>query len=147
MPALDTIYSPIIEPIQAIPTLIFSIEIKFGKDDGMTSLVKICSFVAPIDCNRSNLFLSVAINPLNIFKMATISPIKTVINTMALLPVPHQIIISGPRAILGKAFNTTKYGSLMRRAASLHQSNRAMVYPKATAIKKPANVSQRVVPT
>ena len=46
MPALETIYSPIIEPIHAIPTLILSIEINSGKDDGTTSFIAPwCDFI------------------------------------------------------------------------------------------------------
>ena len=108
IPALETMYSPIIEPIQAIPTLIFNMEMKLGKEEGMTSFVKICNFDAPMDFKRRSLFSSVVINPFNIFRIATIKPMSMVINTIALLPVPHHIMISGPRAILGNAFKTTK---------------------------------------
>ena len=88
-------------------------------------MVRICRFVAPIDFKRSNLFSSVDKKPFNILSMATIRPIKMVIKIMALLPVPNQIIIKGPSAIFGRAFNTTKYGSEIRLNSSLHQSNNA----------------------
>ena len=108
IPALETMYSPMMEPIQAIPTLIFSMEIKLGSEDGTTSFVKICNLEAPMDFKRSSLFSSVDIKPFSIFSIATIRPISTVMKTIALLPVPHQIMISGPSAILGRAFSTTK---------------------------------------
>lgn len=55
-PAFDTMYSPIMEPIQAMPTHIFSIPINCGIAEGMTSFVKICSLLAPIDRSNSILF-------------------------------------------------------------------------------------------
>ncbi len=108
MPALDTMYSPIIDPIHAMPTLIFSMEIKSGREDGTTSFVKICRLLAPIDRISNSLLFSVAVNPFSMCSMATINPMSTVINTIALPPVPHQMIISGPKAILGRAFSTTR---------------------------------------
>ena len=91
-----------------MPTFILSIEIKLGSDEGITSLVRSCNLLAPIDRRSKSLFSSVDIKPFNIFKIATIKPIKIVMNTIALLPVPHQMMISGPNAILGRAFKTTK---------------------------------------
>ena len=51
---------------------------------------------------------------------------STVINIMAVYPVPIQIIISGPNAILGRAFRTTIYGSKILRTASLVHSSTAI---------------------
>ena len=38
----------------------------------------------------------------------TITVISTAITTIAVLPLPNQIIISGPSAIFGKLFKTTR---------------------------------------
>jgi hypothetical protein len=78
-----------------------------GRLPGITSLVKICNFVAPIDLNNNALFLSVAKNPLSIVIIATIIAINVAIKIIALLPLPHHTIIIGPSAILGKLFQTT----------------------------------------
>ena len=118
-----------------------------GSDEGTTSFLKICHLLAPIDFKSSILFSSVAIKPFSIFKIATISPIRIVMNTMGLLPVPHQMMIKGPSAIFGSAFKTTRYGSEILRKTSLHQSSSAIRYPATTAMKKPKSVSQSVVPT
>ena len=93
-----------------------------------------------------SLFLSVAQNAASMCMIATISPTSTVIKMMALLPVPNQIMISGPSAILGSAFSTTMYGSSTLRSVSLHQSARAIATPNTTAIKNPATVSPKVTP-
>ena len=46
--------------------------------------------------------------PLSMLRIVTMSPMSTVMKTMALLPVPHQMMMRGPRAILGKALRTTR---------------------------------------
>ena len=55
--------------------------------------------------------LSVFRNPLSISKIVTITDIARAITIIALIPAPTQIIIIGPKATLGKLFNTTKKGS------------------------------------
>jgi len=96
-----------IDPIQAMPTFTFSMEIKEASDAGITSLRKIWNLLAPMERSRRILFLSVATNAASMCMIATISPTMTVINRMALLPVPNQMMISGPSAIFGRAFRTT----------------------------------------
>ncbi len=78
--------------------------------------------------------------------IATMIPTSTVITRIALLPVPNQIMISGPSAIFGNALMTTMYGSSTFLKISLHHSASAIPTPKTTAIAKPASVSQSVVP-
>ena len=91
-----------------MPTLILSMEIKTGKEEGMTSFLRICHLFAPMERRRSSLFSSVAMKPLSMLRIVTMSPMSTVMKTMALLPVPHQMMMRGPRAILGKALRTTR---------------------------------------
>ena len=76
----------------------------------------------------------------------TIMPTKTVMNMIALLPVPNQMMMRGPSAIFGRAFSTTMYGSKTLHSVSLHQSASAMTTPKPTAIAKPTRVSAKVTP-
>ena len=61
-------------------------------------------------------------------------------------PLPNQMMMHGPRAILGRLLRTTMYGSNTRRTVSLHQRSRAMPVPSTTAMTNPTSVSQRVVP-
>ena len=100
-------YSPIIEPTQAIPTLILSVLIRVGRLPGITSFISICNFVAPIERNSNILSLSVAKKPLSKVIIATIIEIKVAIKIIALLPLPHQTIMIGPKAILGRLLSTT----------------------------------------
>ncbi len=99
-----------------------------------------------MDLRSRILFLSVATNAASMCMIATMMPTSTVNTRIALLPVPNQIMMSGPSAILGSAFNTTMYGSNTFLSVSLHQSASAIPTPSTTAIAKPARVSQRVVP-
>ena len=92
------------------------------------------------------MFLSVARKAFNIVIIATIMPMSTAINIIALLPLPTQTIIIGPNAILGKLLSTTTYGSNTFLNLSDHQSSSAIRYPKHTEIAKPKSVSYRVIP-
>jgi hypothetical protein len=97
-----------IEPIHAMPTLIFNMEMKAGREEGMTSLSKICPFVAPMERKSNILSLSVSAKPLSIFMIEMMMPMRTVMTMIAFAPVPHQMMMRGPNAILGRAFNTTR---------------------------------------
>ena len=112
----------------------------------MTSFHRICHLFAPIERIRRILLSSVAIKADRTCMMAMMMPTSTVINTIASLPVPNQMMMSGPSAILGRALRTTMYGSMTRRSVSLHQSTSATANPRTTAIAKPASVSQSVTP-
>ena len=63
------------------------------------------------------------------------------------VPAPIQTINIGPRAVLGRALSTTRYGSRTLDAKSLHHSPTAMSVPSAVPRVKPAAVSRQDVPT
>ena len=77
--------------------------------------------------------------------IATMSPTRMVIKTIASLPVPNHMMMSSPNAIFGRALSTTMYGSSTRRSVSLHQRTSATAKPSTTAAAKPASVSHSVV--
>ena len=56
--------------------------------------------------------------------------IETATAVIPFMPVPIQIIMIGARAVLGKAFNTTKNGSIILAIILFHQ--------RIIAISKPA---------
>ena len=106
-PALDTRYSPMMEPIHAMPTFILRHDASVDMLDGNTSFVKICSFPAFI-ARMSSIFSGlVCMKPPSIVIIVTMTEISTAMNTMAFCPVPAHTIITGPSAILGRLFSTT----------------------------------------
>ncbi len=121
-------------------------EIKDERDEGITSFCRICNLVAPIERKSRILFLFVERKAESICMVDTMIPTKTVIKIIALLPVPNQMMIRGPSAILGRAFSTTMYGSKTLHSVSLHQRASAMTTPNPTAIKNPISVSAKVTP-
>ena len=147
MPCFEVRYSPIIEPIHAIPTFIFKQDIKVGKDEGITSFVSSWIFVAPIERNSMILLCSQAKNPFSIVIIVTIIVIIIAIKTIDLTPLPNHTIIIGPNAILGKLLSTIIYGSSIFRKFSDHHRQSAIALPSAVAIINPTKVSYRVVPT
>ena len=60
---------------------------------------------------------------------------------IALVPAPTQIIITGPKAILGRLFNTTKNGSDTFDKNLEDHKIMAIIIPKAVPDKKPTIVS------
>ena len=100
-----------ITPTQAIPKLIFSVAIKFGIVAGMISFVKIWNLFAPMDFNSMIFSLETFKNPFNRFMVVITTQISIPIVTIAFVPIPTQMIMSGPRAIFGSEFKITKYGS------------------------------------
>ena len=139
-------YSPMTEPIHAMPTSIFSVLTNVFMLPGMTSFLRIWNLLAPMERMRSILFLSVARKPLSMLMMVTIMPISTAISTMDLLPLPHHTIMMGPSAIFGRALSTIRYGSKTRLKTSDHHRSRAINVPSTTAITKPRTVSYSVTP-
>ena len=97
-----------IDPIHAMPTLIFSMEMNAGNEEGTTNFVKICNLFAPSDFKSSSLFSSVDMKPFSMFIVVTMMPTSTVMHTIASPPVPNQMITSGPSAIFGRALITTR---------------------------------------
>ena len=61
------------------------------------------------------------------------------------VPAPTQIIITGPNAILGKLFNTTKNGSDTFDINGDHHKIIAIINPNITPIENPSNVSIIVI--
>ena len=135
-----------IEPIHAMPTATFSMEIKAASEEGITSFLRIWNFVAPIERRSRILLGSVARNAESMCMMTTMIPTAIAINTIAFDPVPNQMMMSGPSAILGSAFKTTMYGSSTLWRRSFHQKARAMIHPSATATTSPMRVSSSVTP-
>src|SRR5690606_90106 len=62
-------------------------------------------------------------------------------------PAPSHTIKTGPRAILGSAFATTRYGSKTFENVSEFHRITAIKTPAAVPNRKPATVSQSVVNT
>ena len=106
-PSLDTRYSPMMEPIHAIPTFILSVAISVGTFAGATSLVKICHLLARMERNSKIFPLSVSKKPFSMVMVVITTEISTAMVIIAVFPVPAQIIITGPSAILGKLLSTT----------------------------------------
>jgi len=69
----------------------------------------------------------------------------TAMKTIAFVPAPNQIMISGPSAIFGRLFKTTIYGSRTFLVLSDHHIIIAITIPKIDAMKKPSKVSYSVV--
>ena len=69
--------------------------------------------------------------------------LRTVI--IAGIPAPTHIIITGPNAILGKLFNTTKNGSDTFDIKGDHQRIIAIINPRITPIENPSKVSINVI--
>lgn len=79
--------------------------------------------------------------------MVTIREIDSAITIIAGVPAPTHIIITGPKAILGKLFNTTKNGSETLDKNLDHHSIIAIIIPKIVPDTKPIIVSKHVTPT
>src|SRR5699024_8388051 len=60
-------------------------------------------------------------------------------------PGPNVTIIIGPRATLGKALKTTRYGSMIFENRFEYQRKKANNIPATVPIKKPDNVSKIVI--
>ena len=79
--------------------------------DGITIFVSIWNLLALKVFAILIFSLSVSIKPCKISSIVTIKEIASAITIIELVPEPTQIIITGPRATLGKLFRTTKNGS------------------------------------
>ena len=90
---------------------------------------------------------SVSRKPDSISSTVTISEIAIAINTIARVPAPARMMITGPSAILGRLLSTTRYGSLTRETNGLHHSSTAISTPAAAPSKKPHSVSSTVTRT
>ena len=146
-PALETRYSPTITPTQLMPTEIFSAEIRSGTPAGSTTFVKICSFVAPSVRIRSCFSSVAARKPFSTVTVVTTSETSTPITTIDAMPAPIHTMSTGPSAIFGSAFSTTRYGSSTRLSFGIHQRSTAMSAPRSVPRRKPSTVSKSVVPT
>ena len=100
--------SPAITPTSERPIFTFSeLNIVF-RLAGKTIFVKICRLDAPNVRAIFMLSASVARNPASISSTVTISEIASAIKMMAPVPAPTRMMITGPRAILGRLFSTTR---------------------------------------
>ena len=96
-----------------IPIFILIILIKFKTLDGNTNLVNIWTLLAPKVFNILTLSSSTCIKKLWALIIVIITDNDIATTTIPLMPVPAQIIRIGARAVLGKAFKTTKKGSII----------------------------------
>ena len=124
-----------------MPTLIFSAFIIVGRDAGSTTIVNICSLLAPSVFMSSCFSPVISLKPASTLIIVTTKDISSAITIMLVMPAPNHTISIGPSAILGSAFNTTRYGSSTRLIAGLHQSVIAISVPAAVPSTKPSTVS------
>ena len=85
--------------------------------------------------------LSVFINPFNMSSIVTISDIASAITIIAGIPAPTHIIITGPNATFGSAFNITKNGWATLEINGDHHSIIAIIIPIPVPNKNPTTVS------
>ena len=69
--------------------------------------------------------MSVSRKPLSILMVVITTEISTAMVIIAPFPVPAHIMIMGPRAILGRLFSTTTYGSNTSFKKPFHHKRRA----------------------
>lgn len=108
MPALETIYSPMTEPYPRHADVDFQHGDEGGQGGGDDEFGEELPLVGAHGAQQHVCFSSVAMKPLSMLSMATMSPMSMVMNTMGSLPVPHQMMMRGPSAILGRALSTTR---------------------------------------
>jgi len=140
-PAFDTKNSPDITPTKDRPIFTFSEFINVDIFAGITIFVNIWNLFA---LNVLAIFIfssSVFKNPFKISSIVTINEIASAITIIADVPAPTQIIITGPRAILGRLFSTTKKGSATLDKNLDHQSIIAIIIPSIVPDRKPTIVS------
>ena len=130
-----------------MPTEIFKAEIRSGTPAGRTTFRKVCSFVAPSVRIRSCFSSVAARNPFKTVTVVTTSETSTPITTIDAVPAPIHTMRTGPSAIFGSAFSTTRYGSRMRFSFGIHHSSTANSAPSSVPRRKPSTVSKSVVPT
>ena len=107
-PALETKNSPAITPTRERPMLIFREPKRVPMLLGRTIFRKIWLLVAPKVAAMRMASRSVRRKPPSISKTVTIREIASAIKMMASVPAPTTMIITGPRAILGRLLRTTK---------------------------------------
>lgn len=90
---------------------IFSDDVMAFRDDGIISFVSIFSLLAPNTLNNLIRSRSHASIPFNIVIIVTMVLMRSELNIIDLAVAPNQIIIRGPRAILGKLLIATRKGS------------------------------------
>ncbi len=71
--------------------------------------------------------------------------IDIAITIIAGIPAPTQIMITGPNAVLGRLFKTTKKGSDTLEIKGDHHNIIAIITPAIVPSKKPTNVSIHVI--
>ena len=76
--------------------------------EGNTTLVKICRLDAPKVAAILISSLSVERKPLSISRTVTMREMASAMKMMAFVPAPTRMMITGPRAILGRLLSTTR---------------------------------------
>lgn len=143
---METRNSPAMTPTSDNPMLIFSELNSVAMLDGSTIFTNIWNRFAPkvrAICIRSR---SVPRKPLSISSTVTIIEMASAMTIIAFIPAPTQIIITGPSAIFGRLFSTTRYGSITRDKNGDHQRITASSPPNAAPSRKPISVSVTVTP-
>ena len=79
--------------------------------------------------------------------MVITTQINTPIVTIDFVPTPTQMMINGPRAIFGKLFKITKYGSKTRLANFVENKMIAAINPNMVLSRNAYIVSVSVVVT
>ena len=77
---------------------------------------------------------------------STVFPVTVSQASSTPAPTPMHTIKTGPSAVLGSAFNTTRYGSSTFEAVGHHQRMTAMMIPQIVPLRNPMIVSITDVP-
>lgn len=102
-PPFDTKNSPDITPTRDKPIFTFNVFINVDIFAGITILLKSCSLFALKVLAILIFSLSVFKNPFKISKIVTTKEIASAITTIAEVPAPTHIIITGPKCNLWQA--------------------------------------------
>jgi len=113
---------------------------------GKTTFFSTCAFVPPKICISFIFSASTCKKPFRTLITVTMTEVNKATAIMEVWLFPNQTIIIGARAVLGKEFNTTKYGSAISEIKRFHHNRIAVKVPRIVPRTKPATVSQRVVP-
>ena len=136
--------SPVITPINDIPIFIFKVEIMLYTFAGNITLKRICNLFAPNDFINNIFSLLTFSNPTNIFIVDTINEISIAMIIIDFIPEPNHIKIIGPKATLGRAFNTIRYGSNIFDIVSDHHKIIAINIPSKVPNVKPNIVKESI---
>ena len=128
-------------PTQLMPTLILRALMIVGTEAGSTTIVSICSLVAPSVLMRSCFSPVISSKPASTVITVTTRDISKPIMIMLFTPAPNHTMSIGPKAIFGSALSTTRYGSSILARLLLHQRSMAISVPSIVPRMKPTTVS------